>query len=72
LKTVRVVGVAPSAIDTDFQIRHSTPERLRKVLDQVPLGRIGTVQEVVDVIAFLASGHAAYVSGSVVKILAGR
>ncbi|HEX7551687.1 MAG TPA: SDR family oxidoreductase [Candidatus Methylomirabilis sp.] len=46
LKTVRVVGVAPSAIDTDFHLRHSTPARLQKVLDQVPLGRIGTVQEV--------------------------
>ena len=72
LKTVRVVGVAPSAIDTDFHLRHSTPARLQKILDQVPLGRIGTVQEVVDVIAFLVSGHAAYVSGSVVKISAGR
>ena len=72
LKTVRVVGVAPSAIDTDFQVRHSSPERLRKIVDQVPIGRIGTVQEVVDVITFLASDRARYVSGTVVKISGGR
>jgi len=72
LKTIRVVGVAPSAIDTDFQRRHSTPERLNKILGQVPLGRIGTVQEVVEVVAFLVSDRAAYVSGAVVKISGGR
>ncbi len=72
LKTVRVVGVAPSAIDTDFQARHSSPERLRKIVEQVPLGRIGTVQEVVDGIMFLASERASYVSGTIVKISAGR
>ena len=64
--------MAPGAIDTDFEARHSSPESVRKMVEQVPLGRIGTVQEAVDLIIFHASDRAKYVSGAVAKISAGR
>ncbi|MBP9853714.1 MAG: SDR family oxidoreductase [Candidatus Omnitrophica bacterium] len=69
---IRVVGVAPSAIDTDFQRKHSSPERLKKIIDQTPLGRIGTPEEVAEIIAFLCSERAAYISGDTVYITGGR
>lgn len=69
---VRVVGVAPSAIDTDFQNRHSSRDRLEKIIDQTPLGRIGTAQEVARMVVFLSSDNAAFVSGETIEITGGR
>lgn len=69
---VRVVGVAPSAIDTDFQTRHSSPDRLQKIVDQTPLGRVGTAEEVAETVLFLASDKAGYISGDTVMLTGGR
>ena len=69
---LRIVGVAPSAIDTDFQVRHSSDNRLHKIIEQTPLGRIGTAKEVANVVGFLASDLASYISGVVVPITGGR
>ncbi|MBF0371887.1 MAG: SDR family oxidoreductase [Alphaproteobacteria bacterium] len=69
---LRVVGVAPSAIATDFQTRLSSAERLDRIVAQTPAGRIGTAEEVGAVIAFLASPLAGYVSGAVLPITGGR
>jgi 3-oxoacyl-[acyl-carrier protein] reductase len=69
---VRVVGVAPSAIDTDFQTRHSSPDRLQKIVDQTPLRRVGTAEEVAETVLFLASDKASYISGDTVMLTGGR
>lgn len=69
---IRVCGVAPSAIDTNFQQRLSSPERVQKIVDQTPLGRIGQVEEVVDPILFLCSSAASYISGETLSITGGR
>lgn len=64
---IRVNTVAPGLIDTDM-IR-SMPERERnKLLASVPLGRFGRAEEVADLIAYLASDRAAYVTASVFEI----
>ncbi|MFM2130548.1 MAG: hypothetical protein RL477_2094 [Pseudomonadota bacterium] len=70
--SLRVVGVAPSAIDTDFQTRHSSPDRLAKVVAQTPLGRVGTAQEVAWTVAMLASPRSGYVSGAILPVTGGR
>ncbi|OGL70613.1 hypothetical protein A3B32_03570 [Candidatus Uhrbacteria bacterium RIFCSPLOWO2_01_FULL_53_9] len=72
LKGIRVNGVAPSAIDTDFQTRHSSPERVARVVAGTPMGRMGTAQEVADVVVFLASDGASYISGETILIAGGR
>lgn len=69
---IRVVGVGPSAIDTEFQKRLSSYERLQKIIKQTPLGRIGTVEEVASLIIFLSSQLASYISGEVIMITGGR
>ncbi|NQU59384.1 MAG: SDR family oxidoreductase [Rhodospirillales bacterium] len=69
---VRVAGVAPSAIDTDFQTRLSSKERVQKIIDQTPAGRIGTAEEVAEAIVFLASDKASFTSGSVLMMTGGR
>jgi 3-oxoacyl-[acyl-carrier protein] reductase len=63
---VRVVGVNPGAIDTDRY------QGIRVISADMPLGRAGTPSEVGDVVAFLASDRATYISGTVISIDGGR
>jgi glucose 1-dehydrogenase len=62
---IRVNAVAPGAIETDMN-RELKVDRaeLRNVLRRIPLQRIGTTQEVANVVEFLASDKASYVTGS--------
>ena len=69
---IRVNGVAPSAIDTGFQKRLSSDKRIKKIIEQTPLGRIGTSGEVASVVVFLSSNLASYISGETVMITGGR
>ncbi|MBX9635734.1 MAG: SDR family oxidoreductase [Magnetospirillum sp.] len=64
---IRVNAVAPGYIDTAM-IGHLTPEVHAERLASIPLGRAGTAQEVAELIAFLASDRAAYVTGQVIGV----
>lgn len=62
---IRVNVVAPGAIATDMnQDLNENRAELDKVLRRIPLGRIGTPEEVANVVEFLASDRASYVTGS--------
>ena len=62
---IRANAVAPALIDTDM-IRE-----LGDLRDRIPLGRYGTTQEVADVVAFLCSDHASFITGEVVDVNGG-
>ena len=48
------------------------PEAQRaKLLEQIPLGRIGRADEVADAVAFLAGPEAAYITGQVLRVNGG-
>lgn len=53
---------------TDEEIR----EQEERMLNGTPLGRIGKLSEVADVVVFLCSQNSSYMSGAVVSIDGGR
>lgn len=64
-KGVRVVSIAPTFIDTPLiQPFFDDPTFRKWVLDHIPLGRLGTVEEVASAVVFLASPAAGLVTGS--------
>jgi len=60
---VTVNSVAPGAIDTPLNAAAYTPAVRRTYEERIPLGHIGTADEVADVILFLGSDAARYVTG---------
>jgi 3-oxoacyl-[acyl-carrier protein] reductase len=68
---IRVNGVAPGVIMTPYHERHSSADLMQKFVAGIPLGRAGTAEEVADVIAFLASPAARYITGETVEVNGG-
>ena len=67
---VRVNAVAPGYVDTDMT--QALPEAARaKLLELIPLARMGTAQDVAEAVAFLASEQASYVTGEVLRVNGG-
>lgn len=67
---ITVNCVAPGRIDTAMT-KMLSKEQLEVVLDRIPLKRLGTIEEVANVIVFLASEGGSYITGSCVEILGG-
>ena len=68
---VRVNGIAPGVIATPYHERYSPPELFAKYIAGIPLGRAGTSEEIAEVIVFLASPAARYITGETVEVNGG-
>jgi 3-oxoacyl-[acyl-carrier protein] reductase len=69
-RNITVNCVAPGFIDTDMT--RALPEAQRTaLLGQIPLGRLGSAEEIAAAVAYLASPAAAYVTGSVLHVNGG-
>jgi NAD(P)-dependent dehydrogenase (short-subunit alcohol dehydrogenase family) len=60
---ITVNAVAPGAVDTPLNANAYTPEVRRTYEERIPLGRIGSADEIADVVLFVASDAARYVTG---------
>ena len=63
-------AVAPGFIDTEMT-RDLSDAQKHAILEQVPLGRMGTVADIAKVVRFLASDDAAYITGAVIHVNGG-
>jgi 3-oxoacyl-[acyl-carrier protein] reductase len=68
---IRVNAVAPGTVATErFQALRS-PEETRRMAERVPLGRVAEPEEIADVVLFLASDAARYVTGATLDVNGG-
>ena len=68
---IRVNAVAPGLIDTAMLRDGLSDEALERLVEQVPLGRMASPEEVAPAVVFLASEHATYVTGATLNISGG-
>ena len=79
---IRVNAVCPGVITTDFtqwrfeleaQILDSIPEdRQTEMVQTIPLGRLGTSDEVANLVSFLASDQSSYMTGQAINVTGGQ
>jgi 3-oxoacyl-[acyl-carrier protein] reductase len=68
---IRVNAVSPGTIDTEYHRVFSTEPMLDAVRAATPMGRLGTAEEVAEVILFLASDAARFIQGQVIEVNGG-
>ena len=73
---IRVNAVAPTVTMTGDRIQSlwdaKSEEEKKKVLSAIPLGRLGTPEEVASVVVFLASEESSYITGITIDVNGGR
>jgi len=68
---ITVNGIAPGVIYTPIHERTNTPESLERLRQNIPLARIGAADEVAQVVAFLASEAASFITGEIIAVNGG-
>jgi len=69
---VTVNCIAPALIDTEMAREQISEAQLARVLARIPMGRMGTVEEVAGLVRYLVSREASFVTGQCYDISGGR
>ena len=70
-ENILVNAIAPAVISTPMNAR-TAPEVLEYMLSKIPMGRIGEVNEVAELVSWLASDKCSFSTGAVYDISGGR
>lgn len=68
---IRINAVSPGTIDTNYHRNFSNDQMLTGIRAATPMGRLGTPEEVADVIAFLCTEQARFIQGQVIEVNGG-
>jgi len=68
---VTVNAVSPGFIETDMTAEHLPEAQRVKLVSEIPLGRIGTGDDVAGAVSFLAGPEGAYITGQVLRVNGG-
>ncbi|HEX2656784.1 MAG TPA: 3-oxoacyl-ACP reductase FabG [Polyangia bacterium] len=68
---ITVNAVSPGYIDTEMTAKDLPPDRREELLKSIPLGRVGSPEDVAAAVAFLASPAASYITGEVLRVNGG-
>ena len=79
---IRVNAICPGQIETDLEkwrfeleakfLNSTVEERRQKMCETIPLGRIGSTEEVANLVAFLASSVSSYITGQAINVTGGQ
>lgn len=69
-RQITVNAVAPGFIETDMT-NNQTDEVRSAIIKTIPLARLGSADEVANVVKFLASSHASYITGETINVNGG-
>lgn len=70
-KGITVNAIAPGYVDTDM-VRAVPPEVLVKIISTIPVGRLGSPDDIARTVEFLASDNAGFITGSTLSINGGQ
>ena len=68
-KGIRVNAVRPGFVDTEM---HKIPNRMEQVKARIPMGRVGSPNEIAEAIVWLISEKASYTTGAILDVAGGK
>jgi NAD(P)-dependent dehydrogenase (short-subunit alcohol dehydrogenase family) len=73
-KGIRVNAVAPGTISTEMSAKAvlTSEDAKKRIMSRTPMKRLGTPEEVADVVAYLASDASSYITGEIIVVDGGR
>ena len=63
---IRVNAVAPGIIETEMN-NHLSVEEIDEIKKEIPLGKMGTIEDIGKIIAFLCEDKSSYITGEIIK-----
>jgi acetoacetyl-CoA reductase len=70
-KNITVNAIAPGYIDTEI-LADASEDFMKSLIGKIPVGRLGTVDEVSRIVTFLASDEAGFITGSTISANGGQ
>lgn len=69
---ITVNAVAPGPVATELLLALSSEQVLQRMIEAIPLGRLGTPGDIAQIVSFLAAPGSGWINGQVIKANGGR